>query len=245
MYCLMKAFRHLCGATGMMTALFSIPAIGYSSIVSYSSTVDIIAPPSSVTVSALESDNLVRVFREQVLDVPGGSVNVDMTLSGTVSQGSDLTPGSVALDGGVASYFIHYDTVSGTPTSAVTTTGSITFNTPVLGLMLLNNTLDANDTVFGLPTTMYPTGVVPRGIEGVGINGATAARGVDDIITLSADRRTVSFSFGTGASVDQMRVLTAVPLPASLPLFISGIVTGVVTIRRRKVLKSHKRARPA
>ena len=106
----------------------------------------------------------------------------------------------------------------------------------------MSDTLFASDPIFAWSGTGYPlTGTIvdaSRGIEGVGISGALDPRPVDDIVSLSADRRTLSFTFNAGNSVDQIRILSAVsavPVPASIWLFGSGLVGLPGVVRKRSI----------
>ena len=66
---------------------------------------------------------------------------------------------------------------------------------------------------------------------------ATHSSSIDDVITLPTDRYPLSFILASGASVDQTHILTAVPVPASLPLFISSTLSGLVAIQSKITVK--------
>ena len=72
------------------------------------------------------------------------------------------------------------------------------------------------DGILGAALTMYPVGEIFRGFEGPGFT--TAGAGINDTLTLSADRRIIMFTLGTTTQSDQFRVIT-VPEPATVALF--------------------------
>ena len=80
--------------------------------------------------------------------------------------------------------------------------GSVTFATSILGVAASTNKLAASDNL-GAPGTLYAGTTQFRGLESSGIEGASFS----DKITISADRKTLNFDFGT-YKLDEVRVLT-------------------------------------
>jgi hypothetical protein len=92
----------------------------------------------------------------------------------------------------VDSYLLHFDPFGNDPAVSQTLDFSITFDRPILGVILGPN-LVQTDERFGLAGTQYPTGGT-RGLER------------KDQVELSPDRRTLMVHL-TGWRIDQLRVL--------------------------------------
>ena len=65
----------------------------------------------------------------------------------------------------------------------------------------------------------------------------THSSSTDDVITLPTDSSPLSFILASGASVDQTHILTAIPVPATLPLFISSTLSGLVAMKSEITVK--------
>ncbi len=129
----------------------------------------------------------------------------------------------------VSSYLLHFDPV-GSPTVGLISTGSITFDTDILGLIFTGTALGNTDGVLGSATTTY-TGTFNRALELVSPPPGTA-----DIVTISADRRTLTFSLQTSTGQDHLRVVTAaVPEPNPALLLGMGVCCLLVLRRMRMV----------
>jgi hypothetical protein len=204
--------------------VMSVAGPAQSGIISVSN-VNVIAPPPSVKTGDLEDNAAVVTFREQQNFILPSAVVVDFLAPGVYDSSADLPGGTPTVAAGtrVDSYFVHGDGLGG---GIVHFNGSITFSTDVLAVILRNGNgrLSNSDTVLGVPTTDYP-GSNDRGLELGGVSNPDS-----DQITLSADRRTITFHFAVGPVVDQIRVITQesfdaapVPEPASLALAIVGL----------------------
>ena len=139
---------------------------------------------------------------------------------------SNLPPlGGSQLGAGtrVDSYFVHYDVASGNQTNS----GSVTFDTDILGVLVYATTIDASDGTLGAPGTVYVPG------------GTDPNRGMDfgpDAFTLSADLRTLAFSLRENSNrLDQVRIVvaSAAPEPDTVLLFGAGLI-GLGLLRRRR-----------
>lgn len=223
-----------CAAASLAAAIF--PAICAGGIIGTTGAVQVISPPSNVTIGKLESNTAVNTFVErQGFSLPT-SVAVDITNPGTSPTGSDpsFSPATIGTGTLVNSYYMHFDAV-GEPSMPIELSGSITFSEPILGLIVgvkegqavgfVGNTLDLSNPVLGVPGTSY-------GFEAVDI--ATAGVGADSV-TFSADRKTVDFDWFTGPSADNMRIVTqATPEPGTLSLIGLGAL-GLMMRRRRSL----------
>lgn len=124
------------------------------------------SPPGSVLPGALQSDLVMRVFREHASLVPTTSVQVDHQGSGLLDQSADLQGGTIPAGTAVASWVLHKDTIALHPILRAT----ITFDKPILGVIVRGSTLAASELPapagpgLGAPGTSYPANL-QRGIE--------------------------------------------------------------------------------
>lgn len=96
----------------------------------------------------------------------------------------------------MSSYYIHFDPV-GKAAAELDATGSITFDQEVIGIIITGEKLNASNDIVGLSTTRYPPGQA---------HDTELTRGTR--LTLSADKRTVSFTLRASNSADNIRVIT-------------------------------------
>lgn len=184
----------------------------------------------------LESNQLVRVFDEQQNAV----LPVDLSY-GLAPPVDPLTwptsPTSPPLPSGttVSSYFVHFDPI-GTSTALVTLTGSITFDAPIVRVIVGTPGLDATDS----NNLSHPVAPIPLGLPDLYYTwgGLRTLESVDQIeVTLTAPR-TLAFTLAAGDSIDQIRVLTAaVPEPTpgqavGIGLLVLAAVVGHRVCRR-------------
>ncbi len=195
----------------------------------------VISPPASTANGVLESNTQVFVFPEQQNITLSTAIDVNISLPGTSPSGNSINFSQATIPVGtlISSYFAHFDSIGspGADNPAIVT-GSITFGSDVLGLIVGQSKLDATDSYPGLPGSTYGTGQSARDLEIV-INGV--GQGTNDEITLSNDRRTVSFNLRDGSGTDEFRIITAaatVPEPASLSLI--AFVTIPLLLRRHR-----------
>jgi hypothetical protein len=186
-----------------------------------------IAAPGSTLEGDLEDNTLIRLFAESTVTL-ASALTVDVTAPGIYQNGSApiAASGSIAAGTKVDSYFIHFDPANGTQTG----TGSVTFDTDILGVLVYTSTLAAgSDGLLGAPGTLYVTGA-NRGLE----FGPS-----EDVVTLSSDLRTLTLSLREQSSrVDQLRVVVAspgslIPEPDTALLFGGGLLA-LAALRRRR-----------
>jgi hypothetical protein len=195
-----SATAGITGTTGQIDLLSTPPAS--------------LVPPHDPT-----SDTSIFTFNERTGLVLPSSVSVDITSAGTYQSNASLTSGTVAAGTDVDSYFLHTDPASGSSMYD----GSVTFSTPILGVIVLSHTLDLSDSVLGAPGTTYPTGNADRGLE-LSAN--------QDFVTLSNNMETLTVHFFTHGDIDEVRVITAaVPEPSSIVLAACGILFLTVALR--------------
>jgi hypothetical protein len=203
-------------------------------IISNSSNVEVISPPASVALDQLVSSDKVRVFKESTVTL-SNPLRVDGVLAGDYppNVSAELAAGRT-----VSSYLAHTDPMV-VGADVVSYFASITFDSDILGLIFLYNTLASSDSVLGTAQTVYPgfggSDFLFRELEFYG----SCAVDTNDCLSLSSDRRTISIAWSTGAYSDQLRIVVEsndqvnLPMPATLALLSMGLM-GIAAVRRKR-----------
>ena len=163
-----------------------------------------ISPPASVELNTpeLESNSEAFVFTERSGVLLNSDLIVDVLDAGTTVTGSNNdSPGPIPSGTLVNSLFLHFD-----PSRLASVSGAVTLDQEILGVILSASNLDASDNLLGGLETVYPTGLASRGV---------VLEASDDSITLSADRRTLTYNLAAQNSTDQLRIITATTVEAS------------------------------
>lgn len=183
-------------------------------------------PPSDVSSNNWESNTYIRAFAEQQNLKLTQSLATDISVAGTSPSGSseNLSPSSIASGTIIDCYMLHFDK-NGSNSTVVGATGSITFDEPILGLLVTADSQNAANTLLGLPGVTYSTG----GDHGADLTPDGGAN--RDSVTLSSELRTVTVDLNTNYYADDLRIITAVPEPTSIFL-LGGIVLGCASRRR-------------
>ncbi len=218
-----------CITTVAVALSMLLSSSAWAGITSTTGAVVVSPAPSDLREGATESNTAILAIHELQDVLLSQSLPLNITIPGTSPFGgsANLSPGSLPAGSRVSSYLIHFDSLTN---NSVAASGSITFDSAILGIVALSDTLHATNGLVGLPGVMYPQGDL-RGFELVQQPGGSG--GGLDSLTLSADRRTVSFDLQNVEAVDQMRLITAiVPEPSTLALFAVG--TGMLLRMRRR-----------
>ena len=158
--------------------------------------------PKSVAPGDLEDNDLLFILPEKRgVVVPSYSVLCDFLEPGRYDR---LPRNSKALPSGavVDSYLLHYDRV-GQPRVLTVVTGTIHFDRPIVGVVASAEWITASDAMFQGGNTRYPaTNYAGRGFEGFGHNNL-----LQDVVTISADRMTLTVRLATSTNIDHLRVL--------------------------------------
>jgi hypothetical protein len=174
----------------------------------------VIAAPSSSAPGALTSNEL------QVWSETSGTISSNLTLDlgahpGNYDGLTNYTNLGTTLAQGTKyeSVMIQLDPASPYPTQPVTAT--INFTNKIIGIALFGSSLNASD-IYGMPKTIYPTGLPNLFLQTRGIDYTHADR-----LSISSNGQSLSLQLpATYGVFDQIRVFTAVasgaPEPASL-----------------------------
>jgi hypothetical protein len=194
-------------------------------IVSTTGAVEVVSPPADVRLSAFENDSVVRVFAERQGHTLATNLAADITVPGTSPLPADptnlnLSPGTLPSGTVVDSFYLHFDP----PGISDRLEGSLIFDRDVLGLMTLANALTGSHVELGVAGTIYGSGPLEH-----------SHPEFPDFVTLSDDRRTVSFSINAGMGHDSIRIVTsAVPEPGTALLLGLGGAALLAACRRQR-----------
>jgi hypothetical protein len=162
-------------------------------------------PPVSVLVNDLTDTTHMFLFVEKTNFALTLPVHVDISSPGTVNSApAQLTPLNIPAGTWVNSTYLHHDQPG---IIQNTQNVSITFGTDVLGIIALDSSLVASNGQLGVPTTMYHTTNAGQGYE-LNTNGCSTAPGIQDQITLSLDKRTITVCTNVYGAPDDIRILT-------------------------------------
>lgn len=185
-----------------------------ASIVSFTGSTELIAPPAFVTMSTTYGSTPGNaVVWDELQGATISNLQMTMTANPGISWGSPGGPVSGVVD----SHYLYWWR-SG---AGGVTTGSVTFSGQILGVAYDVIDLIDSDAPLGPPGTVYdPAMITWRGLS------------IADRFTVNGD--TLEYRFiGSSSMLDmaQFRVITAVPAPGSLALLGAG---ALVAKRRRR-----------
>mgnify|MGYP003649336121 CR=1 FL=1 len=167
------------------------------------------APPWPRSVNRIQSDRRVFVLPEGYATRLQAPCSVDITQPGKYTKATQLLPSDIPTDRRVRSFLLMFnpevsdDAPINRPRPLIRdlelVEGSITFQQPILGVIVQDKTLFATDGRFSLRSAAgLPFG---QGLE-------LDAKRISDTITLSEDRRTIDLSLMSfGRRGDHVRVI--------------------------------------
>lgn len=183
---------------GVLTLLtFVLTGYLIAGIIATSGGVVVVSPPASVEQQVFESNTEIRIFVEQQELQLNSTLAVDISQPGLYDSESSLTSATLAAGIEFNAYFVHVDPEGGAQDPRPFD-GSVTFDEPIFGLIVLDQTLDDTDPILGLAGTAYATGSQLHGLDFF----------PQDAVTISDDRRTLTLNLKAGGMVDQLRVIT-------------------------------------
>jgi len=226
-----KIYIFSVAAIGLSLLSLSSGAIAQTAVVAGSLT--IIPAPSSLAQDQTQSDTTAVGFFEKKGYTLGSPLTVSAISPGLYDQNSDFPSVSPRLAGfwEVASFIIHADSI----TNAVggggrVFNGSVTFDMPILGIIVNGNRLVNSDAILGNPLVTYENSGIGRGME---FNPS----GQD---TLEWTGNTITFHFVEfPATLDEVRIVVfSVPEPGQISTLGSmAIAGGFFALRRRRAVK--------
>ncbi|MGB2823877.1 MAG: prepilin-type N-terminal cleavage/methylation domain-containing protein [Phycisphaerae bacterium] len=153
-----------------------------------------IPPPMSAHYDyQLENNKEIRGWWERINYVLPSNVTVDISEPGRYTkrrQTVKVIPAGTMVN----SFFTHYDSIAH---SNQTSSGAVTFGTDIIGIICLDDALDATDAVLGFPGTDYHTGRNSRGFENV------------ERVVFEEDRRTFTIEhYQITSPGEEVRILT-------------------------------------
>jgi len=164
---------------------------------------------------------LLQLLVEQQNVILASDLNVDLTasyldrLDGPWTMGvqgvTNASRGTVAAGTSVRSHLIHFDPPGAAPTPIYSASAEITFDGPILGLMVTNSSLDSSD-FLGIAGVTYPAGEVRR-LE----NNDTVT------YTLTSPNTLTVNVLLANTGIDEVRVITAIPAPGAVLLGTLGV----------------------
>jgi hypothetical protein len=192
----------LIGAAVLAASLMAT-GTGSSAIVGTQGAARKVPAPPSVVQGAFESDTYEEAFDERQNVVLPIAVATDISTPGLYASSASLTPGSIPAGTRVSSEMVHCDRV-GRSGSDLFLDGTVTTDSDILGIAILEPSLDATDAILGAPGTTYPTGDFQRRLN---------LDSQDDFVVFQVDRRTVEIQCDLTTDVDQVRIITAANQP--------------------------------
>jgi hypothetical protein len=215
-------------ALALAAVALSVTTTARAGIVTTTATI-LSPPPAAVNPKdPPQSNDATYIFLERIttltstLDVDAhGAGTFDNDKTGKHMTSTSLNRGTIAAGTAVESYMLFSNPAKG----AHPYSGSVTFSTAILGVEVLTKSLNNTDGILGSTTTKYYTGT-DRGLE---LGSPT------DSFTLNLTANTLTFDFKTSSVIDEIRIITAVPEPATMAMCgTSLVVVTAVALRRRK-----------
>lgn len=206
----------------ILGVLFTASA-SFGAIITTSGAMSEVPLPATLALHAQQSNTALLSIQERTSTTLASPLSVNVLVNplspaGLYDQPSDLLGGTLPAGTVVDSYLIHFDTLG---SNNVRLVGSVTFANPILAIIAKTATLNATDSVLGSGIS-YATGGARH--------PELSSNGKGDKFEVLADGRTLAVDWRVSTYVDQVRVVTAVPEPATLGLLAGA---GLLALRRR------------
>jgi hypothetical protein len=169
--------------------------------------------PVNFTLDHTNSDTNMFGLTENTGITLSKGANVDFTQPGTYNQ-FNAQPGVIPAGTSVNTYFFHSEPASEDKEAppGVFYNVTVKFDETILGGQYLNSTIvDYSKNGQVNPFVIYST----QNFTGLEIN---------DVLIEQTDAHTINFMFHTYEALDEARIFTAIPEPASMTLAFSGLL---------------------
>ena len=180
-----------------------------------------ISAPKTVEVNKLEDANYAMFFAEKTGVTLNTNLKVDASVAGVYDLKSGLTPATILAGTRINSYYLHVDRV-GSPTVFDKVSGSVTFDTPILGVIATKDNMNVSD-FLGADKTVYSKS--GRFLDIGAPNNL-------DKFWISADMKTLRYELQTSTAADDLRIITGVATIPSAPSSLTATASsgGVVKL---------------
>ncbi len=168
-------------------ALADIVALGAAVIAS---------PPDDISLDAWESSTEARAWFERDV-VLSAALDLDVVNSGLVQDAADVVVGQVPAGVAISTYMLRVDPFGGASTQY---RGYVTFDRPILGLLIHRAQLNGSDATLGAPSVSRYNKNANRGVD---------LADDDDSLEISTDRRTVTFLYTAGNYTDDILIVVS------------------------------------
>jgi hypothetical protein len=214
----MRVWRLSVTSTLMSILCFSAsPA--FATAISFTGAATPIAAPPNASLHAVESDVLAPFFTERTGFLLPSNVTVDFTAPGTYPGPPSGPLPSLIAGTYVDSYFLITDPVGANQSPTREFKGSITFSTDILGLITMDSEFATSNLLLGHVGTLYSLGY---------------SQDQGDIITISANRRMLTFDMFSAPAADNIRIITAADVPEPTTVVLTGTGLAAFIARRRR-----------
>ncbi len=141
------------------------------------------AAPPSVKPGDLISPNILAFNERQNVILPV-DITVDVPAGTEVDDASDLSPLVIPRGTCIKSHYVHYQ-----PNVTNVANGGVAFDSPILGVAILQSSLDATNFLGAIPPTEYPVALQCAGAAGVDCGMEVP----DDLLRVNAQSVQVEF----------------------------------------------------
>ena len=167
--------------------------------------------PTNLAPDKYENDDFIMLINEGAGIILNHDLKVDMDspslypddFHGKFKQ--KTLKGIIPKNTRITSYLLQLDPYGNSANEIVKRSGTITFASPVLGIIIRDKNLLATDSYLGAPNTAYPNLAIMTDKE------KEQTRGIGelerDMVYLSKDRRTISVNWVAGKGADAIRIL--------------------------------------
>lgn len=199
------------GSPDVVTVTMDMDRSCTASFIGTAGQVSLVPPPVSVVPNVTEDPTNILIFREREDFLLPAGIPLDIHVP---DRYTDVPGPSGAFPAGLAVnvYFVHFDPVG---LATVNRAATLFFPEPIIGMIVLSESLDDSDAALGLTSTVTYPNPGTHGDRGLELTG-------QDEITLRGDRRHVDFDFITSTSSDQFRIITLATPGAGVPFLHNG-----------------------